>query len=140
MGNAIAGQLVRRAHAELDQIGSVSDERTAFLHAHMAALRAAAAVLALTPAVASRTRRRRRAVLSVWEQLAEAGPQWESWADFFAAGAPIRAAIDSDREVDLDRDRLGSTLATATDFVALVTERVALQDAPAPGSLAALAS
>lgn len=139
MGNAIAAQLVRRAHGELDQVGSGEDERADFLHAHMAALRAAAAVVALAPVPASGSRRR-RAVRSVWEQLAEAGPQWEAWAAFFAAGAPIRAAIDSDRDVELTAEQLGRTVAAASDFVALATDRVEHEDTPALAAYSALAS
>src|SRR5690606_2848985 len=60
--------------------------------------------------------RRRRRVLSVWEQLAEAGPAWERWAATFAAGAPVRAAIEAGRLPELDERVAAVALASARDF------------------------
>ncbi|MBL7488726.1 hypothetical protein I6A60_02690 [Frankia sp. AgB1.9] len=60
--------------------------------AHLAALRVAAAVLAAraTP----RPGRRGRPV-SAWRLLAQVTPELGEWADFFAAGAPRRAAAEA---------------------------------------------
>ncbi len=58
--------------------------------AHLAALRAAAAVLA--------TRARptgRRGPRSAWDLLAQAAPELAEWAAFFAAGAGKRAAAEA---------------------------------------------
>jgi len=60
--------------------------------AHLAALRAAAAVLA---ARARPTGHRRGRPASVWTLLAEVAPALEEWAQFFAAGAAKRAAADA---------------------------------------------
>lgn len=121
MSDLMAEQLLRRAHAELDQISAAGSAEQNFLHAHMAALRAGAAVLALHP---GGPRRRRGAVRSVWEQLAEVDESWESWAALFAAGAPIRAAIETGRESGLVREQAVRTCAVATDFVELVGEAI----------------
>jgi hypothetical protein len=58
--------------------------------AHLAALRAAAAVLA---ARAHPVRRGR--IRSVWALLPAVAPQLQEWAAFFAAGAAKRAAADA---------------------------------------------
>ena len=65
-----------------------------FALAHVAALRAAAAVLAerARPVPAS-TRRRRPA--SAWLLLAAVAPEFSEWAAFFAAGAAKRAAAEA---------------------------------------------
>ncbi len=63
--------------------------------AHLAALRAAAAVIA---AVAPRSRDRhpaRQQVRSAWVVLREVCPPLSEWADFFAAGAQTRAAAEA---------------------------------------------
>lgn len=60
--------------------------------AHLAALRAAAAVLA------ARTHpdpHRRRRPTSAWVLLAEVAPELAEWATFFAAGATKRAAAEA---------------------------------------------
>jgi hypothetical protein len=66
--------------------------------AHLAALRAAAAVLAARsgspetwqPVCGARPGRRRP--LSAWDQLRAAAPELTDWADYFAAGAEKRSA------------------------------------------------
>src|SRR5699024_1065714 len=97
MSDMGAALLMTRAERELAQVTSGQEPQESFLHAHMAALRAAAAVLELQVVPGGRRRR----VRSAWEQLAEAGPQWQEWADYFAQGAPVRAAIESGRTTTL---------------------------------------
>ena len=60
--------------------------------AHLAALRAAAAVLA---ARARPEPRRRNRLTSVWALLAAVAPELGEWAAFFAAGASKRAAAEA---------------------------------------------
>lgn len=112
VGYPAAHQLLRRAQLELDAADASADPQTAFLHAHMGAIRTASAVLAIAPGAP----RRRRRVLSVWEQLAEAGPAWERWAATFAAGAPVRAAIEAGRLPELDERVAAVALDSARDF------------------------
>lgn len=59
--------------------------------AHLAALRAAAAVVA----VRARPDRRRARPLSVWALLAALAPELREWATFFAAGSKTRAAVQA---------------------------------------------
>lgn len=61
--------------------------------AHLAALRAAAAVLAARAVPASPGRRSR--VTSVWRLLVIVAPELAEWAAFFAAGATKRAAAEA---------------------------------------------
>lgn len=112
----VVDQLLRRARLELDAADSTSDPAMRFLHAHMAAIRGASAVLALG-ALVSRRRGRPR---SVWEQLADAGEEWERWAARFEVGAQVRAAIEADRIGDLDAAVADDAVWAADEFVALV--------------------
>src|ERR1700744_752823 len=61
--------------------------------AHLAALRAAAAVVAAKAEPGASSRRRRP--LSVWELLPKVEPALAEWAAFFAAGAAKRAAAEA---------------------------------------------
>jgi hypothetical protein len=63
-----------------------------YVAAHLAALRAAAAVVAAR-AEPSTTRRKRPQ--SVWELLPRVEPALQEWAAFFAAGAAKRAAAEA---------------------------------------------
>lgn len=112
-----AEQLLRRAQAELDQVGVAAGIEERFLHAHMAALRAGAALLALYPG-------KRRGVRSVWEQIAELDQAWVPWATLFAAGAPIRAAIETGRDPALDWHHVARAEQAAGDFIDLVADAV----------------
>lgn len=81
-----------------------------YVHAHLAALRAAAAVVATRRAqgaCASKTQQRQLGrTPTVWQLLAVFAPEHREWAEFFAQGARIRAACEagmraaSDREAD----------------------------------------
>lgn len=89
-----AFQLLAQARQDLAAANSVgspdhADER--FATAHLAALRCAAAVVALTGEPTGRAHRPR----SAWLLLAMARPELAEWAQYFAAGASRRAAIDA---------------------------------------------
>lgn len=60
-----------------------------FATAHLAALRAAAAVLA------ARARPRRTASRSAWDLLTRVAPEYEEWSLFFASSARVRQAIEA---------------------------------------------
>ena len=72
--------------------GEVS-ARGRYVSAHLAALRAAAAVVAARADPGTSTRRRKP--LSVWELLPKVEPALSEWAAFFAAGAAKRAAAEA---------------------------------------------
>lgn len=64
-----------------------------YVTAHMAALRAATAVLAVRGRPMGRSRPR-----SVWDVLPRVAPEFGEWATFFAAGASQRAAAEAGLE------------------------------------------
>lgn len=96
-------------------IATTSGER--YAAAHLAALRAAAAVLAAR----GRPSTKRSRVRSVWVVLPQVAVEFTEWADFFAAGAQKRAAAEaglacvSHREAD-------DLVRSADAFVARVAE------------------
>lgn len=81
-----------RARRELAVAQESGDPAERYRHAHLAALRTAAAVVEgrAVPVRGARPR-------SVWEILARQDPSLAAWAAFFAAGADRRAAIESGR-------------------------------------------
>ena len=88
---AAARQLLDQACRGLEEAAGSPDIRQRYATAHLAALRAAAAVLA------ARTRPEggRRRPRSAWVLLGEVAPDLEEWASFFAAGAAKRAAAEA---------------------------------------------
>ena len=81
--------IARRGLAEAAQTPA---DGLRYATAHLAALRAAAAVLA---ALARPQPGRRNRVTSVWTLLAGVAPELSEWASFFAAGASKRAAAEA---------------------------------------------
>ena len=84
--------LVMAARRSLMEAALAQTPGERYAAAHLAALRAAAAVLA------ARSRpeaRRRRQVRSVWVVLPQIAAEFTEWAMFFAAGARKRAAAEA---------------------------------------------
>ena len=81
-----------RAAESLSEAIAADDVATRYACAHVAALRAAAALLA---ARARPTAARRRPQKNAWVLLAEVAPELGEWASFFAAGASKRAAAEA---------------------------------------------
>ena len=73
-----------RAAASLQEAVGATDVPTRYASAHVAALRAAAALLAARARPSASRRRRQK---SAWVLLAEVAPELGEWAGFFAAGA-----------------------------------------------------
>lgn len=115
--------LMRSAESLAEAI-SATDVPTRYACAHVAALRAAAALLA---ARARPVATRRRPQKNAWVLLAEVAPEFAEWATFFAAGAAKRAAAEagsaravSEREADdlvRDADRFLGTVESALGLV-----------------------
>ena len=84
--------LLAGAARELLAAGVAQESESRYAHAHLAALRAAAAVLATR--ARPRSRRGSR-VRSAWVLLADIAPEFSEWAAFFAAGATKRAAAEA---------------------------------------------
>jgi len=109
---ATAVDLMTRADAELlaAQFSSEAGER--FVHAHLAGLRAAAAVLAVRGRPTGR-----RAPRTVWEMLAAVAPEVETWSVYFAGGAARRQAVEAGRFDAVDAARAEEVLCAAEDFL-----------------------
>ena len=82
--------LLAAAHRGLTEATLEPRAGTRYALAHLAALRAAAAVLATKAKPTGR-----RGPRSAWELLAQAAPELAEWAAFFAAGAGKRAAAEA---------------------------------------------
>jgi hypothetical protein len=115
--------LARAAESLSDAIAA-TDAATRYACAHVAALRAAAALLA---ARAQPAPARRRTQKNAWVLLSEVAPELAEWARFFAAGASKRAAAEagstravSEREADdlvRDADRFLGVVEQALGLV-----------------------
>ncbi|MEV0584750.1 SAV_6107 family HEPN domain-containing protein [Nonomuraea sp. NPDC050310] len=88
-----------------------------YVAAHMAALRAAAAILAAHPRP---TEGRRRRLRSAWELLPEAEPQLADWAPFFTASAAKRASAEAGVVRNITTADADELLAEAETFVSRV--------------------
>ena len=94
-----ARELLGSSARGLIEAYATSEPGRRYATAHLAALRAAAAVLA---ARAHPVRRGR--IRSVWSLLPGVAPQLQEWATFFAGGAAKRAAADAGLQVVSQRE------------------------------------
>jgi hypothetical protein len=83
---------LERAAESLREAITSTDVPSRYAHAHVAALRATAALLAARARPARRPRTRPK---NAWVLLAEVAPELAEWATFFAAGAGKRAAAEA---------------------------------------------
>ena len=83
--------LLRQAELGLLEAERSADPCRRYVAAHLAALRAGAAVLA----VRAQPARRPRAGHSVWALLTVVAPELTEWAAFFASGSSTRAAAEA---------------------------------------------
>ncbi|WP_164983816.1 SAV_6107 family HEPN domain-containing protein [Cellulomonas endophytica] len=121
--------LLARADGELVAARLSAEPWEVFTHAHLAALRAAGAVVEARGAMGGR-----RGVRTVWELLEHAAPELAAWAHHFAAAASLRAAVDAGHLGAVDATRAGDARAAAEDFVDLAREL--LESGPAAGPVA----
>lgn len=116
-----------RAAESLAEAIAATDVPTRYACAHVAALRAAAALLAARARPTANTATRRRPQKNAWILLAEIAPELAEWAAFFAGGAAKRAAAEAgstravtEREADdlvRDADRFLATVEAALGLV-----------------------
>src|SRR4051794_38054342 len=86
---------LERSAASLREALTSTDVGMRYAHAHVAALRATAALLASRARPARAARRGRPVQRNAWVLLAEVAPELAEWAAFFAAGAAKRAAAEA---------------------------------------------
>jgi hypothetical protein len=99
-----------------------------YVAAHLAALRAAAAVVAARPS--TETGPRRKAPRSVWELLPRVEPALSEWAAFFAAGARKRAAAEAGLPKAVSGHEADDLLRDAETFLSLVEEALGVPAQP----------
>lgn len=107
-------ELLNRSASALRHASRCPDASRRYIEAHLAALRAAAALVAARRQPAGRSRPR-----SVWQALAEASPELTEWAAFFAASGRRRAVLERGVPVSSVREA-DDLLRQAETFLAIV--------------------
>jgi hypothetical protein len=125
--------LLAAAHAGIVEAAASPLPSDRYVRAHLAALRAASAVLAARARPASARRGRSP---SVWSLLTAVAPDLGEWAAFFAAGAGKRAAAESGIAHAVSARDADDLLRDVQTFLELVEGRLvaipgALTDRPA---------
>jgi len=132
--NRTPAQLLRLARHGLAEAAQTRADGLRFATAHLAALRAAAAVLA---ARAQPAPGRRGRVTSVWPLLVLVAPEFSEWATFFAAGASKRAAAEAGIPRVVTDQEADDLLRAAEQFVAVVEVALGVAHQPTLDGLAA---
>ena len=125
---AAALSLLRTARQGLAEAEAEADTGTRYIGAHLAALRAAAAIVAARgePATAARRRRPR----SVWELLPQVEPALAEWAAFFAASAAKRAAAEAGLPRAASAQEAEDLLRDASTFLGVAEQALGLDSEP----------
>jgi hypothetical protein len=119
---------------ELLAAGAADDPETRYARAHLAALRASAAVLAARAGARPGQPRRSARVRSAWVLLAEVAPELAEWAAFFAAGAGKRAAAEAGLRGVVTAREADDLVREAEAFLALVARALGVAHQPALGA------
>ena len=117
--------LLDQARRGLQEAAGLSVPAERYATAHLAALRAAAAVLAARTRPVD-TRLRRRRPTSAWGLLTEVAPELGEWAAFFAAGAAKRAAAEAGVTRAVTAREADDLLRDAATFLALAETTLGL--------------
>lgn len=120
-----AKTLLEAAHGKLSEARAAETSPARYAAAHLAGLRAAAAVLAAR-ANADEPRGRRRP-RSVWELLPQMAPALAEWAAFFAAGAGKRVAAEAGLPHSVTAREADDLLRDAETFLTLVEATLGLR-------------
>jgi hypothetical protein len=127
-------QLLAIARQGLAEAAQTRPDGLRYAAAHLAALRAAAAMLAAR-ARPSPTRRHR--VTSVWTLLVMVAPELTDWANYFATGATKRAAAEAGIPRVVSPREADDLLRAAEQFVAVVEVALGVAHQPTIDGLAA---
>lgn len=121
--------LLRRAHNGLAEAASPEQSPAGrFVAAHLAALRAAAAVVSAKPMPGLRSRRQPRAV---WEILPLVVPELSDWAAYFAGNARKRAHAEAGFPTAVTAAEADEHLKRAEDFLTVVEQTLDVKVQPA---------
>ena len=108
---AAVSRILARADRELIAARATRDPAERFVHAHLAALRAAAAIVELRGRPS-----RRSGARTVWDMLTRVEPDLAVWSGYFADGARLRADVDAGRFDAVSAARADEIVACAEDF------------------------
>jgi len=117
---------VAQARSGLREAAACTDAGERFTLSHLAGLRAAAALLADRGRPASARRR----LVSVWVLLELVAPEFSEWAQFFAAGAPLRAAVECGAFNAVSQRQADDQLRAAQEFLQLVEDSLGMLATP----------
>jgi hypothetical protein len=123
--SASAIMLLDRSRSGLVQACAARTSGERYVAAHLAALRAAAAVLAVRARPGARGGPR-----SVWELLPRIAPELGEWAAFFASTATRRAAVDAGRGDSITAREADDLLRDAEIFRRLVEDCLGVRSQP----------
>ena len=121
-------QLLTIARQGLVEAAQTRADGPRYATAHLAALRAAAAVLAARARPGAPTRRNR--ITSVWSLLVLVAPEFSEWASYFALGAGKRAAAEAGIPRVVSPREADDLLRAAEQFVAVVESALGLTYQP----------
>jgi hypothetical protein len=110
-------ELIVLARRGITEARGTQAHAQSYATAHLAALRAAAAVLAARARPAPINNRRR--ITSVWVLLAMVAPEFGEWAAYFSAGAAKRSAAESGIAV-VTAEEADSLILRSSRFVEIV--------------------
>jgi hypothetical protein len=117
---------LERAADSLREAITATEVPTRYACAHVAALRAAAALLAARAHPDPKRRRQKNA----WVLLAEVAPELTEWASFFAGGASKRAAAEAGSTRAVTEREADDLVRDADRFLGLVEEALGLDRHP----------
>ncbi len=120
--------LLRTARQGLAEAEAETDAGTRYIGAHLAALRAAAAIVAARGEPGTGARRRRPR--SVWELLPQVEPALAEWAAFFAASAAKRAAAEAGLPRAASAREADDLLRDASTFLMVAERALGLEGEP----------
>ncbi len=129
---------LERAASSLREAIMSTDAGLRYTHAHVAALRATAALLAAraTPAPSRRGRAVQR---NAWVLLAQVAPEFSEWAAFFSAGAAKRAAAEAGSARAVTEREADDLVRDADRYLGLVEESLGMtRHLPLPALVPAL--
>jgi hypothetical protein len=127
---AALGLLASARHG-LDEAATSSRPAQRYASAHLAALRAAAAILAARARPEIQGVRRVRRSRNAWVLLTQVAPEFAEWAAFFAAGAGKRAAAEAGLDAAVTARESDDLVRDAEIFLALVETTIGVVHQPA---------
>ncbi len=118
---------LQRAASSLREAITATEVPQRYAFAHVAALRATAALLAARAApTVGQPRRGRSAQKNAWVLLAEVAPELSEWATFFSAGAAKRAAAEAGSHRAVTEREADDLVRDADRFLGVVEESLGL--------------